>query len=165
MSTVCTAGRRANNPSFKTPSYKGKITLTPKQTSGLIHALATALEIKNCHTNPKGTFDNAKRFTLHFRCPYCAGIRRPSHSWPYSQLNHGRTLKHQYHETGANAIVSSEFFYQLARRSAAAARRYNGPSAFRQGIRCTLCVEPPLNLQLDEEVLEEFAAPLVAEAL
>ena len=47
-------------------------------------------------SHPNGEFDKGGRFYLAKEeiCDCCTGIRSPSRSWPYSQMVHGRTMKH-----------------------------------------------------------------------
>lgn len=56
--------------------------------------LAEYHELSTRAINPPGTFDNAGRFYLSERGACCAGLRSPSRAYPYSQMVHGRTLKH-----------------------------------------------------------------------
>ena len=44
--------------------------------------------------HPAGTFDKKGRFYLSERASCCNAIRTPSARWPYSEMLHGRTLRH-----------------------------------------------------------------------
>lgn len=48
--------------------------------------------LKNRSINPSGTFDKAGRFWL--QNGDLINVREPSRSWPYSQMQAGRTLKY-----------------------------------------------------------------------
>lgn len=54
-------------------------------------------ELKNRITNPSGSFDNAKRFTIAGECECCRSIRKPSRAFPFSHLVHARTAVHVAH--------------------------------------------------------------------
>ncbi|WP_210093726.1 hypothetical protein [Ruegeria sp. HKCCSP346] len=47
-------------------------------------------------SHPNGEFDGGQRFYLasQERRACCEGIRRPSRSYPYSEMAHGRSLRH-----------------------------------------------------------------------
>lgn len=47
--------------------------------------------------HPAGTFDSAGRFFIKEGCSCCDDIARPTRSYPYGQMNHGRTLPHVAH--------------------------------------------------------------------
>ena len=57
-------------------------------------------------SHPSGSFDRVGRFTLAQQFDCCAGIRCPSRSWPWSQMTHGRTLRHvaQEFDVGEKAL-------------------------------------------------------------
>ena len=50
--------------------------------------------LRTCKVHPSGEFDRYGRFYLADTYACCRGIRPPSHSYPYSQLRHGRSLEH-----------------------------------------------------------------------
>lgn len=54
------------------------------------------LDRQNRKSHPAGEFDNGGRFYLadEERCKCCASIRNPSRRFPYSEMTHGRTMKH-----------------------------------------------------------------------
>ena len=60
----------------------------------IFNAAIDYLNLQTRAKNPKGTFDNAKRFSLdeYFDC--CGGIRSPSRNHPYSEMCHGRSAIH-----------------------------------------------------------------------
>jgi hypothetical protein len=60
--------------------------------------------LKNRTIHPKGSFDKAGRFYLDTTYS-CCSVRRPSRSYPYSQMVHGRTAEHVSHETGIDASL------------------------------------------------------------
>lgn len=69
--------------------------------------LATVREyisLRDRVTNPDGTFDKQGRFYLDGRSEYscCQGIRSPSKRFPYSEMKHGRTLKHVATKNGVD---------------------------------------------------------------
>lgn len=69
--------------------------------------LATVREYQNLRdrvTNPDGTFDKQGRFYLAGRSEYscCQSIRSPSKRFPYSEMKHGRTLKHVATKNGVD---------------------------------------------------------------
>jgi hypothetical protein len=92
-----------------------QIKLGPKKTKLVFEAVATALGLKNRLLNPQGRFDRAGRFYLGTACPHCHHIRTPSQKFPYSAMVHGRTFKHQYHQSGLAGILTESEFVQLAR--------------------------------------------------
>ena len=51
-------------------------------------------ELKERKIHPDGKFDSKGRFYLSEKFDCCHGIRVPSTSFPYSEMKHGRTLKH-----------------------------------------------------------------------
>lgn len=55
------------------------------------------LSLRDRASNPAGTFDRQGRFYLTQRYACCAGIRRPSAAYPYSEMTHGRTAEHVAH--------------------------------------------------------------------
>lgn len=69
--------------------------------------LATVREyqaLRDRVTNPEGTFDKQGRFYLAGRSEYacCQNIRSPSRRFPYSEMKHGRTLKHVATKNGVD---------------------------------------------------------------
>ena len=69
--------------------------------------LATVREYINLRdrvTNPEGTFDKQGRFYLAGRSEYacCQAVRSPSRRFPYSEMKHGRTLKHVATKNGVD---------------------------------------------------------------
>ncbi|MDD3040767.1 hypothetical protein [Bacteroides sp.] len=66
--------------------------------------LATVREyqdLRDRKTNPEGTFDKQGRFYLaEYSC--CQNIRSPSRRFPYSEMKHGRTLKHVATKNGVD---------------------------------------------------------------
>ena len=54
------------------------------------------LNRKNRKSHPSGNFDDGGRFYLsdEERHDCCSGIRTPSRRFPYSEMVHGRTMKH-----------------------------------------------------------------------
>jgi hypothetical protein len=57
-------------------------------------AAAEAIARRERRSHPPGYFDKAGRFFLTERCECCAEIKTPSRTWPYPEMNHGRTLVH-----------------------------------------------------------------------
>lgn len=53
---------------------------------------------KERRSNPFGEFDSAGRFFIGEGCSCCDDIARPTRSFPYGQMNHGRTLAHVAHK-------------------------------------------------------------------
>ena len=53
-------------------------------------------DLRDRRANPAGTFDRAGRFSLDNaeRSECCAAIRTPSRAYPYSEMQHARTLRH-----------------------------------------------------------------------
>ena len=58
------------------------------------------LQAREIH--PEGTFDSGGRFYLSEKFECCKGIRNPSRAHPYSEMVHGRTLKHVAHKYGVD---------------------------------------------------------------
>ena len=56
------------------------------------------------HSHPDGEFDKAGRFTLTERHACCETIRAPSRSFPYPEMQHGRSVRHVAAEFGVEAI-------------------------------------------------------------
>ncbi len=61
-------------------------------------------DLRDRKTNPEGTFDKQGRFYLAGRSEYayCQSIRSPSRRFPYSEMKHGRTLKHVTTKNGVD---------------------------------------------------------------
>ncbi|GAA3954406.1 hypothetical protein [Allohahella marinimesophila] len=75
--------------------------LSKKKFANLLNVAATEyLMLKSRRKHPEGTFDDARRFSLATRCECCLSIRTPSRRYPYSEMVHGRSLKHVAHEFG-----------------------------------------------------------------
>lgn len=66
-------------------------------------------------TNPEGTFDKQGRFYLDTRAslPCCQSIRSPSRRFPYSEMKHGRTLKHVATKNGVDIKACRKALKQL----------------------------------------------------
>lgn len=64
------------------------------------------MDLRDRVTNPEGTFDKQGRFYLAGRSEYtcCQAIRSPSRRFPYSEMKHGRTLKHVAIKNGVNIL-------------------------------------------------------------
>jgi cell division protein FtsI/penicillin-binding protein 2 len=54
--------------------------------------------LKNRTINPDGHFDSAGRFYIDEGCSCCKYIARPTRSYPYGQMIHGRSLVHVAHK-------------------------------------------------------------------
>lgn len=54
--------------------------------------------LKNRIINPDGHFDSAGRFYIDEDCSCCKYIARPTRSYPYGQMIHGRSLVHVAHK-------------------------------------------------------------------
>ena len=62
----------------------------------MVAAAKEYLKRKRRISHPEGDFDNGGRFYLsdEERVACCVGIREPSRSYPYSEMMHGRSLRH-----------------------------------------------------------------------
>ena len=65
-------------------------------------AVTEYLKLKNREIHPEGEFDKSGRFYLAEKYECCANIRNPSRRFPYSEMLHGRTLKHAAHKYGVD---------------------------------------------------------------
>lgn len=59
-----------------------------------VTAALEAFKRKQNMSHPKGTFDKGGRFHFDEECPLCSSIRQPSRSYPFSHMQHGRTVAH-----------------------------------------------------------------------
>lgn len=66
----------------------------------ILAAIDEYTKLKNREIHPDGEFDSGGRFYLKDRYDCCKGIRNPSRAYPYSEMVHGRTLKHIAHKYG-----------------------------------------------------------------
>lgn len=57
-------------------------------------AKAEAIERRKRRRHPPGYFDKAGRFFLSERCECCAEVKTPPRTWPFLEMQHGRTLVH-----------------------------------------------------------------------
>lgn len=57
-------------------------------------AAKESIELRDRVKNPAGNFDGQGRFYLDQKCSCCNDIRSPSRSYPFSEMAHGRTVKH-----------------------------------------------------------------------
>jgi len=62
------------------------------------------IDLRDRVTNPEGTFDKQGRFYIAGRSEYacCQAVRSPSRRFPYSEMKHGRTLKHVAAKNGVD---------------------------------------------------------------
>lgn len=58
-----------------------------------IQAAQEYLDRRDRKTHPAGRFDKGGRFYISESCS-CGSVRSPSRSYPYSEMVHGRTIKH-----------------------------------------------------------------------
>ena len=65
-----------------------------KYNTHLLIAKDEYLKRKRREAHPEGHFDKGGRFYSEEKCICCEGIRRPSRSFPYSEMTHCRTIKH-----------------------------------------------------------------------
>lgn len=66
----------------------------------IVAAAARHIDLDNRSAHPAGNFDKAKRFYLENKCACCDNIRSPSRAWPFTYLNHARSVTHVCHEMG-----------------------------------------------------------------
>ena len=59
--------------------------------------------LKDRGMNPAGEFDSGGRFYLRKKCACCVGIRKPSRTYPYSEMVHGRSAVHVASSWGVDA--------------------------------------------------------------
>jgi len=60
----------------------------------VLDAVKEYIALRDRKSHPDGTFDSGGRFYLTEKHECCRGIRTPSRAFPYSEMTHGRTLKH-----------------------------------------------------------------------
>jgi hypothetical protein len=59
-----------------------------------VQAGVAQYERKERISHPVGEFDKAGRFHLAERCACCLGLRWPTRAYPFSEMAHGRTIRH-----------------------------------------------------------------------
>lgn len=79
-------------------------TIEKTETEKIHDAAIEFINRRDRRTHPAGTFDNGGRFYLadEEKCACCESIRNPSRAYPWSEMAHGRTLKHVAHLFGVD---------------------------------------------------------------
>lgn len=67
-----------------------------------LQAAREFISLRDRHTHPKGSFDNAKRWYPDEYLPCCSAIRGPSRAFPYSYMTHCRTAAHVANSHGVD---------------------------------------------------------------
>lgn len=73
----------------------------------LVAAAKEAIALRDRVKNPDGKFDSQGRFYLAHKCRCCEEIRSPSRSYPFSEMVHGRTVKHVANAMGVGEHLAT----------------------------------------------------------